>query len=127
MLGAIQSVDMITLSRKNYGRVEVAVLNVDLLSNLIDTVVIGDKLFSLLIQVEGREDHEEAEAQMEVDGGGNDGAHGNGNSTKAKGTNDNNRENNNQASCSGQKKNSVNGGKNCSGASKEESAEALHD
>jgi hypothetical protein len=33
---------MITSSRKNYGRVEVAVLNVDLLLNLIDTVVIGD-------------------------------------------------------------------------------------
>jgi hypothetical protein len=43
MLGATQSIDMITSSRKSYGRVEVAVLNVDLLPNMINTMVIGDK------------------------------------------------------------------------------------
>jgi hypothetical protein len=53
VLGATQSVDMVTSLRKNYGRVDVAVLNVDLLPNLIDTVVIGDRLYSLPIQVEG--------------------------------------------------------------------------
>jgi hypothetical protein len=55
MLGATQSVDMISSLRRNYGHVEVAVLNVDLLLNSIDTVVIGDRLFSLPIQVEGPE------------------------------------------------------------------------
>jgi hypothetical protein len=127
MLGATQSVDMVTSSRKNYGRVEVAVLNVDLLPNLIDTVVIGDMLFSLPIQVEGREDHEEAEGQMEVDDGGNDSAHGNGNPTEPKGTNDSSRENNNQASGLGQKKYSASGGKKRSGASKEQDAETNQD
>jgi hypothetical protein len=67
MLGATQSVDMVTSLRKNYGRVEVAVLNVDLLSNVIDTVVIGDRLFSLPIQVEGREDNEETGVHMDLD------------------------------------------------------------
>jgi hypothetical protein len=127
MLGATQLVDMVTSSRKNYGRVEVVVLNVDLLPNLIDTVVIGDSLFSLPIQVEGREDHEEAEAQMEVDDGGNDSAHGNGNPTEPKRTNNSSRENNNQASSSGQKKYSASGGKNFSGASKEQDAETDQD
>jgi hypothetical protein len=51
MLRATQSVDMVTSLRKNYGRVEVAMLNVDLLPNMIDTVVIGDRLYSLPIQV----------------------------------------------------------------------------
>jgi hypothetical protein len=51
MLGATQSVDMVTSLRKNYGRVEVPILNVDLLPNMIDTVVIGDRLYSLPIQV----------------------------------------------------------------------------
>jgi hypothetical protein len=46
MLGATQSVDMITSLRRNYGRVEVAVLNVDLLLNSIDTFVIGETVFS---------------------------------------------------------------------------------
>jgi hypothetical protein len=53
MLEATQSVDMVTSLRKNYGRVEVVVLNVHLLPDIIDTVVIGDRLFSLPIQVEG--------------------------------------------------------------------------
>jgi hypothetical protein len=53
MLGATQSVDMISSLKRDYGRVEVAVLNVDLLPNSIDTIVIGDRLFSLPIQVEG--------------------------------------------------------------------------
>jgi hypothetical protein len=45
MLGATQSVGMVTSLRKNYVRVEVAVHNVDLLPNMVDTVVIGDRLF----------------------------------------------------------------------------------
>jgi hypothetical protein len=56
MLGATQSVDMISSMRNDYGRAEVVVLNVDLLSNIIDTVVIGDRMFSLLIQLEGLDD-----------------------------------------------------------------------
>jgi hypothetical protein len=43
MLGVTQTVDMVTTLRKAYGCVEVAVLNVDLLPNMIDTVVIGDR------------------------------------------------------------------------------------
>jgi hypothetical protein len=69
MLGVTQSVDMITSSKKEYGRVEVAVLNTDLLPNSIDTVVIGDRLFSLPIQAEGLEANEEHNNQMEVDDG----------------------------------------------------------
>jgi hypothetical protein len=67
MLGATQSVDMITSLQKDYGRVEVAVLNVDLLPSNIDTVVIGDRLYSLPILVERQEDHEANDAHMEVD------------------------------------------------------------
>jgi hypothetical protein len=55
MLGTTQSVDMTTYLKRNYRCVEVVVLNVDLLPNSIDTVVIGDKMFSLPIQVEGVE------------------------------------------------------------------------
>jgi hypothetical protein len=69
MLGATQYVDMISSLRRNYGRVEVAVLNVDLLPSSIDTVVIGDRLFSLPIQVEGPEGHEVHNNQMEIDEG----------------------------------------------------------
>jgi hypothetical protein len=47
---------MISSLRNDYGRAEVVVLNVDLLSNIIDTVVIGDRMFSLLIQLEGLDD-----------------------------------------------------------------------
>jgi hypothetical protein len=47
----------------------VAVLNVDLLPNSSDTVVIGDRLFSLPIQVEGLEENELHVAQMDVDNG----------------------------------------------------------
>jgi hypothetical protein len=61
MLGATQTVDMVTSLKQNYGKVEVTVLNVDLIPNMIDTVVIGDKQFSLPIQVEGRVKNEEHE------------------------------------------------------------------
>jgi hypothetical protein len=67
MLGATQSVDMISSLKRNYGHVEVTVLNVDLLLNSIDTVVIRDRLFSLPIQVEGPKGHEVHNNQMEVD------------------------------------------------------------
>jgi hypothetical protein len=54
----------------------VVVLNVDLLPNNTYTIVIGDRLFSLSIQVEGREDEAAYDNQMEVDDGknGDDGA-----------------------------------------------------
>jgi hypothetical protein len=58
-----------TSLKKEYGRVEVAVLNTDLLPNSIDTVIIGDRLFSLPIQVEGLEANEEHNNQMEVNDG----------------------------------------------------------
>jgi hypothetical protein len=67
MLGATQNVDMVTSLKQNYGRVEVVVLNVDLIPNMIDTVVIGDRLFSLPIQVEGRVANEDHEVQMDLD------------------------------------------------------------
>jgi hypothetical protein len=76
MLGATQTVNMITSSKQNYGRVEVAVLNVDLIPNMIDTVVIGDRLFSLPIHVEGRVENEELEVQMDLDEGAGDLANG---------------------------------------------------
>jgi hypothetical protein len=72
---------MITSSKKS-GHVEVAILNLDLLPNSIDTVVIGDRLFSQPIQVEGVEVNEGQNNQMEVDdgdsGAGNSGAGNNG-------------------------------------------------
>jgi hypothetical protein len=71
MLDATQSVDMITSLQKDYGRVEVAVLNVDLLPSNIDTVVIEDRLYSLPILVESHEDLEANDAHMEVDDGNN--------------------------------------------------------
>jgi hypothetical protein len=46
MLGATQSVDMIRPLRNDYIRVEVAVLNVDILPNSIDSIVIGDRLLT---------------------------------------------------------------------------------
>jgi hypothetical protein len=58
MLGATQSVDMISSLKRNYGHVEVAVLNVELLPNSIDMIVIGDRLFSLPNQVERVEGNE---------------------------------------------------------------------
>jgi hypothetical protein len=75
MLGATQSVDMINSLKQDYGRVEVAVLNVDLLPNSIDTVVIGDRLFSLPIQVEGFEVNNLHDNQMDLDEGNPRGEH----------------------------------------------------
>jgi hypothetical protein len=49
--------------------VEVVVLNVDLLPNRVDTVVIGDRLFSLPIQVEEQDDEATHAGQMDVDDG----------------------------------------------------------
>jgi hypothetical protein len=69
MLGATQLVDMISSLRNDYGRVEVAVLDVDLLPNMIDSVVVGDRLYSFPIQVEGRQDHDQMVAQMDLDVG----------------------------------------------------------
>jgi hypothetical protein len=66
MLGATQAVDMISSLRNDFGRVEVAVLDVNLLPNAVDLVVIGDRLFTLPIQVEGRDDPAQDE-NMEVD------------------------------------------------------------
>jgi hypothetical protein len=47
---------------------------VDLLPNVIDMVVIGDRLFSLPIQVEGRDDNVETGVHMDLDDGMNDDA-----------------------------------------------------
>jgi hypothetical protein len=129
MLGVTQSVDMVTSLRKNYSRVEVAVLNVDLLPNLIDTVVIGDRLYSLPIQVEGREDNEEVETQMDVDDEGNDNANANGadKSTEPKEKSDRSNEANDQAEGSGYRNNLSSGTKKYSGSSKEQSAEPVND
>jgi hypothetical protein len=69
MLGTTQSVDMISSLRIDYGRVEVAVLNMDLLPNSINTVVIRDRLFSLPTQVEQLDVEEHHDNQMEVDDG----------------------------------------------------------
>jgi hypothetical protein len=69
MLGATQSVDMISSLKQDYGSVEVSVLNVDLLPNSIDTAVIGDRLFTLPIQVEGLEVNNLHGNQMDLDEG----------------------------------------------------------
>jgi hypothetical protein len=76
MLGATQVVDMITSLKKDYARVEVAVLSVELLHNMIDTVVIGDRMFSLPIQVEGRDDMVEGQELMNMDNGHDGAPHG---------------------------------------------------
>jgi hypothetical protein len=72
MLDATQSVDMISSLRNNYGRVEVAVLNVDLLPNSTDTVVIRDRLYSP-IYVQGQDENKGNDTNMHMDEG-NDGA-----------------------------------------------------
>jgi hypothetical protein len=54
------------------------VLNVDLIPNMIDTVMIGDRLFSLPIPVEGRVKNEEHEVQMDLDEGAGDPVNGHG-------------------------------------------------
>jgi hypothetical protein len=72
MVGATQSVDMINSLRNDYGRVEVTVLSVDLLPNSIDSVVIGDRLYTLLIHMEGRDEAEAHANPIEVDDGNND-------------------------------------------------------
>jgi hypothetical protein len=77
---------MVTSLKQNYGRVEVVVLNPDLIPNMIDTVVIGDRLFSLPIQVEGRVENEEHNLQMNLD----DGANNSGNGDNPGGLNDRN-------------------------------------
>jgi hypothetical protein len=103
MLGATQSVDMISSLRRNYGRVEVVVLNVDLLPNSMDTVVIGDKLFSLPIQVESPEGHEVHNNQMEIDegnsgtGNSREGQREEGRDTGPRGNNANNGNSNNES------------------------------
>jgi hypothetical protein len=58
MLGATQSVDMISSLRNDYGHVEVAVLDADILPSSIETVVIGDRVYSLPIKVENHEENE---------------------------------------------------------------------
>jgi hypothetical protein len=79
MLGATQSVDMISSLRTDYGRVEVAVLNLDILPDKIDTVVIGDRLYSLPIKVEGRDEDAAVVAQMETEDGSSGAGQGAGN------------------------------------------------
>jgi hypothetical protein len=57
------------LSLKWLWTVEVAVSNVDLLPNSIDSVVIRDRLYTLPIEVEGLETRAEQDTQMDVDNG----------------------------------------------------------
>jgi hypothetical protein len=117
MLGATQSVDMVTSLRKNYGRVEVVVLNVDLIPNMINTVVIGDRLFSLPIQVEGREENEEEAAQMELDNVSNDKGNGVEESSGTRAPDNNGREGNDQGG-SGQQNPRASGSKTFDGTSR---------
>jgi hypothetical protein len=121
MLGATQSIDMVTSLKKNYGRVEVAVLNVDLLPKLIDTVVIGDRLYSLPIQVEGREENVETGTQMDVDDGADNKETG---ADKSSGKQDQDSSSNRgkeKGEGSGQQKSQSNGTKQNNGATKEQS------
>jgi hypothetical protein len=118
MLGATQSVGMVTSLRKNYVRVEVAVHNVDLLPNMVDTVVIGDRLYSFPIQVEGREENEEAGVQMELDNGSNDKGNGADDSSETREPGNNERKGNDQGEGSGQKNPQSSGPKNYGGTSK---------
>jgi hypothetical protein len=76
MLGATQSVDMISSLRNDYGQVEVVVLNVDLLPSIIDTIVIGDRMVSLPIQLEGLDDVAALDLHMNVDDGNGDAGQG---------------------------------------------------
>jgi hypothetical protein len=62
---------MISSLRCEFGRVDVAVLNIDLLPNVIDIVVISDRMFTLSIQVEGRDDVDPNDIHMEEDAGDN--------------------------------------------------------
>lgn len=66
MLGATTSVDMISSLKDDYGRVQIAVLDASLLPSIIDSVVIGDRLYNLPILVEGR-DEVPNENNIEVD------------------------------------------------------------
>jgi hypothetical protein len=75
MLGATQSVDMISSLKTDYAWVEVAVLNTNLLPDRIDTVAIGDRLYSLPIKVEGCDNDEGGDAHMELDDGSNGAGH----------------------------------------------------
>jgi hypothetical protein len=120
MLGVTQTVDMVTSLRQAYGWVEVVVLNVDLLSNMIDTVVIADRLYSLPIQVEGRDDNEEVEAQMDLDDGGNGIANGSDKSGESSEKNGScGRDNRDQAEGSGQRNDHSSGSKQVNGSTKE--------
>jgi hypothetical protein len=100
-------VDMVTSLKQNYGRVEVVVLNVDLISNMIDMVVIGDRLFSLPIQVE----NEEHEVQMDVDDGSNNSKNGHGNPSESNDKNSSGSQNYDKLEGSRQDKGNSSGGK----------------
>jgi hypothetical protein len=103
------------------------VLIVDLLPNMIDTVVIGDRLFSLPIQVEGREENEEVEAQMDVDEGGSDKANDSGNPPESRDTSGKSNATKGQASGSGQKIDKSSDAKNGSGPSQDQNANIVRD
>jgi hypothetical protein len=82
-LGSTKTVDMVTSLKQNYDRLEVVVLNVDLIPNMIDTVVIGDWLFSLPIQVKGQVENEEHEVQIDLDDGANNSRNGHSNPSES--------------------------------------------
>ncbi|TVU25382.1 hypothetical protein EJB05_27876, partial [Eragrostis curvula] len=80
MLGATQAVDMTSTIDNSYGRVQVAVMNVNRIPRKLD-VVIGKRFYVVRLQVEGR-DPEPIGENMNIDDGdndrqGNDGKDGN--------------------------------------------------
>jgi hypothetical protein len=87
------------------------VLNIYLIPNMIDTIVIGDKIFSLPIHVEGRVENEELEVHMELDEGDGDVAtdHGKPNNSTDKSPHRNQKHDKPEGS--GSKKDAPNGGK----------------
>jgi hypothetical protein len=121
MLGATQTIDMVTSLKKNYGQVEVVVINVDLHPNLIDTVVIGDRLYSLPIQVEGREVNMELGTQMDVEDGADDKQTGADESLGNQEQGSSGTRGKEKGEGSGQQKSQSNGPKQNSGANKEQS------
>jgi hypothetical protein len=114
MLGAMQTVDMISSLRNNYGRVDVAVLKVDLILESIVTVVIWDWLFLCLFVWKGTEMlRQMLYISMEVDEG-NSGA-GPSEGRKSEGKNDkgapNEKERSNTNDSSAEENKSPNNGK----------------
>jgi hypothetical protein len=91
----------------------------DLRPNLIDTMVIGDRLYSLPIQVEGKEENVEPGAQMDADDGANDKGTDVDDSSGTQGQDSSGNRGKEKGEGSGQKKLQSGGPKQNNGASKE--------